>query len=89
MAWAALVAGLMAFKLRHRTFDGELFLLGIVLHDAGKGLLETLRFEFQPDLQMMAFASVAAAALIYGFLQLRHRNVLRATSRRPERRAET
>ncbi len=89
MAWAAIVAGLMAFKLRHRTFDGEVFLLGIMLHDAGKGLLETLRFEFQPDLQMMAFASVVAAALTYGVLQLRYRKTLRAKPRRTVWSAET
>ncbi|NND67305.1 MAG: hypothetical protein HKN19_06950 [Halioglobus sp.] len=56
-----------------RSFDGQIALLYLVLHDGAKGLLETLRDPYVAHLQITSLTTSALALLVLLFILYRRR----------------
>jgi phosphatidylglycerol:prolipoprotein diacylglycerol transferase len=61
-SWSLAVAVFLLAWWTRRQHAGQLFLLLLVLHEAGKGALEFLRVPPRPDLRLASFAVALAAA---------------------------
>jgi len=63
---------LMWFDPR-RSFDGQVALLYLVLHDGAKGLLETFRYPYVAELQITSLTISAAGLVILLYIMARRR----------------
>jgi phosphatidylglycerol:prolipoprotein diacylglycerol transferase len=59
--------------LGRRTCDGQVFLLFLLLHETGKGLLESLRHPHEPELQWSSLALGLASGLVLAARSIRQR----------------
>jgi phosphatidylglycerol:prolipoprotein diacylglycerol transferase len=68
-----------------RSFNGQIALLYLVLHDGAKGLLESFRDPYMPQLQLTSLLMSAAGLLILIVILLRRRgkNTTSITPRQP------
>lgn len=62
-----LAAGCAAFAIwfdKRKQFPGQVFLVYVLMHAFGKGVLETLRYRYVSHLQQVAFLFAFASASI-------------------------
>jgi phosphatidylglycerol:prolipoprotein diacylglycerol transferase len=79
-AWSLLVAIMLFRRLSRSRREGDVFLLFLILHEAGKAALESLRVPPNPPLQIVSLALAATAAVVWLVRVSRRREVSTAAS---------